>query len=106
MRFAAPNATIMLHEAAMWAAGKTADLKADVNELERLEKIIFGLLDEKSGKRAGHYQRLLKKAQRVDLFLSPKEAKANGLIDHVGVPSLTIDVTCKVQLVATGEVVK
>ncbi len=96
MRFASPHSTIMLHEGAMWAAGKTADLKADVSELERLEKIIFGLLDEKGGKKKGHYRRLIKKAQRADLYLSPVEARKNGLIDHVGVPSFSIDVTCAV----------
>lgn len=98
MRFAAPNATIMIHEVSGGALGKTADVKADAKEIERLNRELLKLLDVSSGKTSGFWANQYRKADRVDLYLRPLHAKRYGLIDHVGVPSLQIDVSCKVNI--------
>jgi ATP-dependent Clp protease, protease subunit len=101
MRFAAPSSTIMLHEVSSVAWGKNADIKADAAETERLNTILLRTLDERAGRKKGYFAKLYAQASRVDLFLSPQQARKHGLIDGVGTPSLQIDVTCDVKVGVT-----
>ena len=97
MRYAAPNATIMIHEVSSDANGKLGEMIADVNEAKRLNTLMFKLMAENIGKPADYFLRLIILKTRVDWFMTPQEALGVGLVDKVGIPKFKVKV--KVQTV-------
>ena len=51
MRFADPNATVMIHDVSSGGWGKIEELKADVAEAERLDEKIFTMMARNCGKK-------------------------------------------------------
>jgi len=87
MRYASPNASIMIHE--LQSAVFPDDLKNIENNVDNLKKIndnILGILAKSMGLRSAKDIRNLIKEKSVghDLNLSAKEAKELNMIDHVG----------------------
>ncbi len=78
-RFALPNARIMIHQPLGGARGQARDLKIQVAEMTRLEKIIYEIL----AKATGHGIDRIEKDCDRDNFMSAMEAKEYGIIDDV-----------------------
>jgi ATP-dependent Clp protease protease subunit len=78
-RAALPNSRIMIHQPLGGARGQARDMKIQVAEMARLEKVLYEIL----AKATGHsYERIEKDCDR-DNFMSALEAKQYGLIDEV-----------------------
>lgn len=74
-RFATKYSTIMVHEISGGSAGKFADVEIDFLEMQRLNNIIFQLLDERM---------IIKKEEfGKDWFMSAEFAKSKGIIDEI-----------------------
>ena len=97
-RYASKNASIMIHQASGGGEGKTSDMKADLEELERLNDTYMEMLAKYSGKTKKFYQNLIKKHGNADFYISAQEAKTFGLVDHVGVPKLTLDIKAEYKI--------
>ena len=98
MRFAAPTSTIMIHDVSSGMFGKVTELKADVKEAERLNKKIFTMMDKNCDKPDGFFIKKLKEKDRADWYLTAKKAKKVNLINHLRVPTLTVDVDVKIKI--------
>ena len=99
MRYASPNCTIMFHDVASFAMGKLTDLENDLVETRRLSNLLFNVMS----KACGHYdpkyfQNILNKNSDVDMFMTPQQAKKHKIIDHIGSPSLHVDIKTSYQL--------
>jgi ATP-dependent Clp endopeptidase proteolytic subunit ClpP len=98
LRYAGPEATIMVHSVSGGAAGKIGDMQTSVQEAARLDVAIFNTLAERTGPESSSFIRENnhffneKVAERgnTDLFLPPERAKEYGLVDHVRVPSVVV----------------
>ena len=99
LRFVGTHSTVMVHDAATFSFGKIEDLKADVGEAERLNNKIFALLDEKCGKKTGHFQKMVASKKHVNWYLDSQEVIQHGLADHEGIP--VIDSLFNVDVVKT-----
>ncbi|MFZ5442756.1 MAG: ATP-dependent Clp endopeptidase proteolytic subunit ClpP [Myxococcota bacterium] len=78
-RAALPNSRIMIHQPLGGARGQARDMKIQVAEMARLEKVLYEILS----KATGHsYERIEKDCDR-DNFMSAAEAKQYGLIDEI-----------------------
>jgi len=78
-RFALPNSRVMIHQPWGGAQGTAKDMEIQVEEILKLKKRLEAIM-------AGHAGRTpeeLAQACDRDNFMSPDEAKAFGLIDHV-----------------------
>ena len=88
-RFAAPTSTIMIHDVSSGAWGKIEELKADVKEGERLNKLVFEMMESNCGLEKGT---LLTKVRQdhnsADWYLTPKQAKKLNIVNHIRVPKL------------------
>lgn len=88
-RYAAPSTDIMVHEVASGAFGKTTTLQSSVKHTKKLNDNILKFLFERSSLTDKNFiAKQMKKNGNVDWFLTAKEYKRLGLIDHIGVPKL------------------
>jgi ATP-dependent Clp protease protease subunit len=80
-RSALPNSRIMIHQPLGGARGQARDMKIQVAEMARLEKVLYEIL----AKATGHSVERIEKDCDRDNFMSATEAKQYGLIDDVTV---------------------
>lgn len=85
-RFIGPNSTVMIHDAATVSWGKIQDLKADVGEAERLNDIVYGILDKKCKKPRNYFKKIVTGKKHVNWYLNANDALKHGVVDHVGIP--------------------
>jgi len=98
MRFAAPSSTVMIHDVSSGMFGKVSELKADVKEAERLNQKIFAMMDKNCNQPDGFFMKKLKQKDRADWYLTAKKAKKINFVNHLRVPTLTIDIGVKIKI--------
>jgi ATP-dependent Clp protease, protease subunit len=92
-RYVAPNATVMVHDVASFAAGKQAELKASSEEAERLNKLIYEIMAKNCGhKDPSYFFDMVSKKRGADWYLTPDECVAHNLANHVRIPSMNLTV--------------
>lgn len=79
MRYALPNARVMIHQPSGGAQGQATDIEIQAREILSLR----GRLNEIYVKHTGQKLTDIETSMERDKFLSPDEAKAFGLIDEV-----------------------
>jgi len=97
-RYMGENATIMIHDVSSGSIGKVSEIQASAKEAERLNKLVFRILDERCGKKENYIWDKLQDTGRADWFLTSKMAKKHGLIDHIGIPDMNVQVKVKYSL--------
>ena len=98
LRFADPNATIMIHDVSSGAWGKIEELKADVKEAERLDEKIFTMMSRNCGKKDDYFKKKVFSKKHADWFMDATEAKKHGMINQIRVPKLSISVDVSIDL--------
>ncbi len=69
LRFADPNATIMIHDVSSGGRGKIEELKADVAEAERLDEKIFTMMARNCGKKDDYFKKKVFSKKHADWFM-------------------------------------
>jgi len=93
LRFADPDATIMIHDVSSGGYGKIEELKADVKEAERLDEKIFTMMARNCGKKDDYFKKKVFSKKHADWFMDAEEAKKHGLVNQLRVPKLNISVS-------------
>jgi ATP-dependent Clp protease, protease subunit len=90
-RYALPNSTVMLHQAAGGFEGTAADIEIQAREIIRLQNRIREIIRYHTGQ---PMERVAHDSDR-DFFLTPEQAKEYGIVDEIighpseaGLPSL------------------
>jgi len=78
-RFSMPNARIMVHEPSGGFQGKASDIERHAKDMAETRGRINRLYAEHCGRTLEEVERALDR----DNFMSPEEAKAFGLVDHI-----------------------
>jgi ATP-dependent Clp endopeptidase proteolytic subunit ClpP len=97
-RYAAPNSTILIHDAATMMEGKVKDIVNETNEILRLNKLLFTMLARQSHKPADFFTKLLDSKGHIDLFLTPEQAKTYGIVNYVKMPTIKVKVSTQMNL--------
>ena len=92
LRFADPDATVMIHDVSSGGHGKIEEMKADVKEAERLDEKIFTMMARNCGKKDDYFKKKVFNKKHADWFMDAQEAKKHGLVNHLRVPKLNIKV--------------
>ena len=92
MRFADPDATVMIHDVSSGGRGKIEELKADVAEADRLDEKIFTVMARNCGKKDDYFKKKVFNKKHADWFMDAQEAKRHGLVDHLRLPTLLVKV--------------
>jgi ATP-dependent Clp protease protease subunit len=85
MRMALPNATVHMHQPLGGAQGQASDIVIQANEIVRLKK----LLNNVFVKHTGQPYDIIERDTDRDIYKTPEEAVAYGLIDQVLAPTTT-----------------
>ncbi len=78
-RYALPNATVMLHQAAGGFEGTAADIEIRAREILRLQNRIREILVLHTGQTE---ERIARDSDR-DFFMTPDQAKEYGIVDQI-----------------------
>lgn len=97
-RWAAKASSIMVHDITCGSWGKIEDMIADAKASERYRRMVYHRFDTHTGHNRGYWMKKMKELGNVDLSLTAKQAQAEGIIDHIGVPRLTISVEMSVDI--------
>jgi ATP-dependent Clp protease, protease subunit len=97
-RFASPDASILVHQAASGDWGKLTDIKNSVQQTEALNELLLNKLDSYCGKKSGFWKKYLKDNENKDLYFTAAEAKKLGLIDHIRTPEIELNVKAEFKL--------
>ncbi len=79
LRYALPNARIMIHQPLGGYQGQATDIQIHANEILKIKNKMSELYVKHTGQKIATIKRSLER----DTFMSADEAKAFGLIDHV-----------------------
>lgn len=86
-RFASPNSTIMIHDAASFNCGKIEELKTSLKHVDALNDIMYGILAKKCGhKDKDYFKKIIKEKGNQDWYIDATEALKHKIVDHIGVP--------------------
>jgi ATP-dependent Clp protease protease subunit len=96
LRFASQNSDLMVHQMSSGVVGKTEDIVSFADGAKRVNDHLFKMLDRKTGQKEGYWRELLKINDHADLFLSPSQALTHNLINHIGAPKMTVEVSVKI----------
>lgn len=78
-RYALPNATIHMHQAAGGAQGQAADIEIAAREIMRQQEIIRGILVKHTGQ---PLEKIVHDTDR-DFYLNPQQAVEYGIVDEI-----------------------
>ncbi len=99
-RYIGEHASLMIHDMAESSKmRKVEDQKADVKENDRLNRMMFALIDESMGRPNGYIWNKVHSKGRVDLYISPEKAVKMGLADHIGIPTYNTRIEVKMEMV-------
>ena len=98
MRYAAPTATIMIHDVSGGAFGKVEDMKSKTKEAERLNQKVYSIMDKNCNKPDGYFWGKIQKKSRADWYLSSKKARKHNIINHIKVPTMRVDIDVSITI--------
>lgn len=93
MRFADPDATVMIHDVSSGGFGKIEELKADVKEAERLDEKIFTMMARNCGKKDDFFKKKVYTKKHADWFMDAAEAKRHGIVNQLRIPKFNINIS-------------
>lgn len=79
-REALQNSTVMVHYGSYSFAARFDEMNKEMDEAVRLERLCSKILDTKSHKRAGYWE---KKSRKGNYYMNAELALAEGLVDRV-----------------------
>jgi ATP-dependent Clp protease protease subunit len=97
-RYMDSHATLMIHDVSSMEYGKVEEIKASAEETERLNQIVYKMMAKNCGHADDYFLELVHEKGHADWFLDANEAKKHGLVNHLRLPTLEIDVSVKIKM--------
>lgn len=92
-RYMAPNATLMFHDVSAGAMGKVEEIKASSKQIEKIQKLVFGLAAKNIGQKEDYITKILYEKNHAEWYMDAKEAKKHNICTHIGIPTLTATIS-------------
>lgn len=93
LRFMSPTATGMMHDISTGTYGKIEEIKADLNEANRLQELLFTMVARNCGKADNYFIDLMDKHHRADVFMNAETCKMHNIVQHIRVPTFNVSVS-------------
>ena len=108
LRFAAPMATIMVHDMGdVPDGGKIEELRASYSETRREHELLMSRFEDNCHQPRGYFRKIIhQEHHNADWYMDAKEAKRHKIIDHIGIPEMSVRVTVAFKFGLPGKVAK
>ena len=97
-RYINSTATVMIHDVSAMTTGKNEEIKASTKNTDRLNKLIFRLLAKNCGQEKDYFLDQIHNKSHAEWYLSASECKKHGIVDHIGTPSFSVNVSVDMAL--------
>ena len=94
-RYMDPDATLMIHDVSSMGWGKVEEIKADAEEVERLNQKIYRMMAINCSQPEEYFLDLVHEKGHADWFLDAEECRSHNMANHLRVPSLKISAEIK-----------
>ena len=98
MRYMDPDSTLMIHDISSVAFGKVEELKSNARESERLNKKLYRMMAKNCDRPEDYFIDLIHDKGHADWFLESEEALKHGIVDHIKIPELKININVDIFL--------
>tara|TARA_Y100000114_G_C11762546_1_gene330744 strand:+ start:761 stop:1363 length:603 start_codon:yes stop_codon:yes gene_type:complete len=98
MRYMDPDSTLMIHDVSSIAFGKIEELKSNARESERLNKKLYKMMAKNCDRSEDYFTNLIHDKGHADWFLEAEEALKHGIVDHIKIPELKINIDVNIFL--------
>lgn len=98
-RFISPSSTIMIHDVSSWAKGKNEEIKASTEEADRLNQLIYHIMDTNCGHPDGYFQRVVHDKSHADWYLTASAAVEHKLANHIRIPNFEVSIKTETRLI-------
>lgn len=101
IRFCDHNSRIMLHEIISSAEGNVHDVNTSAKETKRINTYFLDLLARNCGYEEGYkkFRQIIHDYGSRELYLTPSMAKKFKIIDFIGLPKITEQVSYKIEVI-------
>ncbi len=89
-RYVDPHATLMIHDVSSMGWGKVEEIKADAEEVDRLNKKVYRMMAKNCGHNEDYFLDIVHEKGHADWFLDAEECKRHNMANHLHVPELKI----------------
>jgi len=89
-RYMDPDATMMIHDVSSMGWGKVEEIKADAEEVERLNQKVYRMMAKNCGQKEDHFLNIVHDKGHADWFLDAKECRKHNMANHLYIPELKI----------------
>ena len=94
-RYMDPDATLMIHDVSSMGWGKVEEIKADAEEVERLNQKIYRMMAINCGHDEEYFLDIVHEKGHADWFLDAEECESHNMANHLHVPDLKISAEIK-----------
>tara|TARA_Y100000310_G_scaffold107742_1_gene106169 strand:+ start:313 stop:918 length:606 start_codon:yes stop_codon:yes gene_type:complete len=91
-RYMDPDATLMIHDVSSMNYGKVEEIKADAEEVERLNQKVYRMMATNCGHPEDYFLEIVHNRGHADWFLTAEECRHHNLANHLHIPVLKINV--------------
>jgi len=91
-RYMDPHATVMIHDVSSMGWGKVEEIKADAEEVDRLNKKVYRMMAVNCGHPEDYFLDIVHNRGHADWFLTAEQCKRHNLANRLHVPTLKINV--------------
>jgi ATP-dependent Clp endopeptidase proteolytic subunit ClpP len=89
-RYMDPDATMMIHDVSSMGWGKVEEIKADAEEVERLNQKVYRMMAKNCGQKEEHFLNIVHDKSHADWYLDAKECRKHNMANHLHIPELKI----------------
>jgi len=89
-RYMDPDATMMIHDVSSMGWGKVEEIKADAEEVERLNQKVYRMMAKNCGQKEDYFLNIVHDKGHADWFLDAKECRKHNMANHLYIPELKI----------------
>lgn len=89
-RYMDPDATLMIHDVSSMGWGKVEEIKADAEEVDRLNKKVYRMMAKNCGQPEDYFLDIVHAKGHADWFLDAQECKRHNMANNLYVPELKI----------------
>jgi len=89
-RYMDPDATMMIHDVSSMGWGKVEEIKADAEEVDRLNKKVYRMMAKNCDRPSDYFLDIVHAKGHADWFLDAQECKRHNMANNLYVPELKI----------------